>query len=93
METRYQWKYTVSPKISYFNRVINGKEKRIKLVRDSLICQLTNCRETVIIGNTIFARKRIVSRKVFNRALERMAVRNKMGTIRYIWKCLTERFG
>lgn len=76
--------YTVPPKISFVHRVINGKDTKIKIVRNSLICHLTTENETIIFGNTIYARNKIVTQKVFNRALERIKERNRVGTIRYI---------
>lgn len=76
------------PRISYFYRNINGRETQIKLVRNSLICYLTTKNETIIFRSTIYARDKTVSRKVFNRAVERMRELDRIGLFRYCLKVL-----
>lgn len=92
METKYQYRYTVPPKVSYFYRVVNGKETRIKLVRDSLICRLTSKGESVIFGHTIYARALIVNKRVFNRALEKLKLSDKIGKWQYLWNQVKGKF-
>jgi hypothetical protein len=81
-----------TPKISFFVRNINGKDIRIKLVRKSLICRLLSKNESVILGRTIYARNKTVTKKVFNRAVVRMNELYKVGVLNYVLKWIKDKF-
>lgn len=91
METRLVVRYAVPPKVSYVFRVINGKETKIKIVRDSSICRFFTNDETFIFGNTVFASGNVVTKRMFTRALDKLSQCSKDGKWKHLWKHLTRR--
>lgn len=83
-------KISIPPRVSYFFRVIDTEDVRIKLIRGSWLCKLFR-REFVVIKTTIHAKHTIVNKAAFERAMEQTKKVYKMTLFQSLKYQLTER--
>jgi hypothetical protein len=79
--------WTVPPKISVTTARVGQADVAIKIVRNSVLCQWTN-KATLIFGNTIYVRDKVLLRKVLLVALQKMERQDEVGKFSFLWKQL-----
>lgn len=82
--------FTIPPKVSVIYRVIDGKDTKVTIIRDSWLCKVLR-RPTLSLWTRIYVRDVVLPKKLFERELRILYTQRLMGKWKTIWRLLSGR--